>query len=856
MRGLFLNRIIAVSIAFGILSGFLSGCQGSSGGGEIAVVENFAIAYVKRPVPDPEDNDDGDLRDATAFRAGGDLYIRDLAAPGAQERNVTGLYTGGLGDVKDLTVSYDGQRLLFAMRAPEIEGADPEDQPTWNIWEYDLAAGALRQVIESENTAEAGQDVAPAYLPDGRIVFSSTRQRQSKAILLDEGKPQFDALEESLGQPAAVLHVMNADGSDIRQISFNQSHDLHPSVLSSGEIVFSRWNRMGGRNEVSLYKVRPDGTGLQPLYGGYSHATGSGGSTIQFTRPLEGEDGRIVSLIRPFTDANGGAGDAVAIDVANFLDNDRAVAAMQGMAGPGQVSLFTPQARTDDEPSPGGRYIAVSPLWDGTQRVLASWSLCRLIDDNGVILPCTGERLADPQLDEAPPLYGIYVVDTGNGSRRPIVPPTEDVMMTEVVAMQPRALPAVIPDGASGTGLDPNLIEENAGALHIRSVYDIDGVFNARGSGRAGIAALADPAQTTADQRPARFLRIVKAVSIPDDSVVDLPNTAFGAGLQQRMREIVGYAPIEPDGSVKIKVPADTALAVSVLDRNGRRLGGRHQFWIQVRPGETLQCNGCHNAANGGGHGHAQGPASIHAGSQLTGAPFPNTRAAFFTNFGETMAETRTLIDPAAMTPSVDLVYEDVWTDEIAAGRAPDAPFALRYADLATPPPVDGDCQAAWHSLCRIVIHYEQHIHPLWNRDRGDDTCTACHGTDDGMGGLQVPAAQLDLGDGPSPDVAAHFKSYRELLFGDNEQEIVEGALQDRLISLGFDENDVEIFATVPVQPAMSAAGAAASNRFFSRFNAGGSHEGRLEPAELRLVSEWLDIGAQYYNDPFQAPVQ
>jgi hypothetical protein len=32
-------------------------------------------------------------------------------------------------------------------------------------------------------------------------------------------------------------------------------------------------------------------------------------------------------------------------------------------------------------------------------------------------------------------------------------------------------------------------------------------------------------------------------------------------------------------------------------------------------------------------------------------------------------------------------------------------------------------------------------------------------------------------------------------------------------------------------------------------------HTGFLTPAELRLISEWLDIGGQYYNDPFVAPV-
>ena len=46
-------------------------------------------------------------------------------------------------DVKDLFVSYDGTRLLFAMRAPEIEDADDDEQPSWNIWQYDLTTDTL-----------------------------------------------------------------------------------------------------------------------------------------------------------------------------------------------------------------------------------------------------------------------------------------------------------------------------------------------------------------------------------------------------------------------------------------------------------------------------------------------------------------------------------------------------------------------------------------------------------------------------------------------------------------------------------------------------------------------------------------
>ena len=69
---------------------------------------------------------------------GSDLFVRDRASPSSAEINVTGEITGGLGDVRDVEPSYDGTKFVFAMREPLIEGADEEDQPTWNIWEYDV----------------------------------------------------------------------------------------------------------------------------------------------------------------------------------------------------------------------------------------------------------------------------------------------------------------------------------------------------------------------------------------------------------------------------------------------------------------------------------------------------------------------------------------------------------------------------------------------------------------------------------------------------------------------------------------------------------------------------------------------
>jgi hypothetical protein len=84
--------------------------------------------------------------------------------------------------------------------------------------------------------------------------------------------------------------------------------------------------------------------------------------------------------------------------------------------------------------------------------------------------------------------------------------------------------------------------------------------------------------------------------------------------------------------------------------------------------------------------------------------------------------------------------------------------------------------------------------------------------------------------------------------------------LVDEQVQIGVDAMGNPILAPVSINPSMSAAGARIST-FFSCFDVGGggcpsrSHVGYLSPDELKLIAEWLDIGAQYYNDPFAVPV-
>jgi hypothetical protein len=134
-----------------------------------------------------------------------------------------------------------------------------------------------------------------------------------------------------------------------------------------------------------------------------------------------------------------------------------------------------------------------------------------------------------------------------------------------------------------------------------------------------------------------------------------------------------------------------------------------------------------------------------------------------------------------------------------------------------------------------------------------------------------------------STDEPAHLKSYRELLFQDNEVQAdgTDVMVQDTdaagnplflvetdangdpvmdpitglpVLVLDSMGNPIPIMVPVPAPaPAMSVNGSRAGT-FMSKFLPGGTHAGDLTPAEMRLIAEWLDIGAQYYNSPFDAP--
>lgn len=894
-----------------------SGGDGSNGGqAPDPVVVDIPVAYIQRPIPVDEAGEPvyPDVFMPDSFTPGGELYLKARATTQAEVVNITRAAFAEHEffdaenpnyDVKDVAVDSAGTRLLFAMRAPldpDLD-EDDEDQPTWNIWEYHLATKVLRRVISSEFEAEKGHDVSPRYLPDGRIIFSSNRQKRSKEILLDEGKPQFGAVTTQDNDITSfLLHSMKDDGTAIEQLTYNQSHDLQPHLLANGRVLFMRWKGQ----QLSFYTMNPDGTDVQPYFGAQSLNRETDPdeqeNAPRLLRPQVLEDGRIAAIYLHNRLQLGG--DMVAVNGALAMEGE-----LQSLSGkPVDITL--------DLVSLSGRFASLAPVYDGTNRLLVSWSQCRLLETaTNRLRPCLptlfDDGLPEAGYEEAPPFYGLWIHDLNNQTQLPVVLAEDGKVFTEALALEQGAYnPAYLRPET-----DQDLAALGLGVLHIRSVYDRDGIFNAMNS---GVATLNDMIARNPDQRPARFIRLVKAVArVDNDTLDDQPDNVYGnlMNANNGIQEIIGYAPVEADGSVMVTVPADVAFSLEILDRDGRQISANHTTYLQLRPGEKMTCNGCHDPRNTavihGRYDLPESPASINPGA-LSAINFPNTQryerlgVPIAPRMGETMAEfaarstyceetmngqvCAAMAGPAQdqnlRNPSVDLLFRDVWA---APGLAPADGFSYRYDDLVpglsadqitAPTPAACREESSWNANCRVVINYEYHIQPLWEREReaitiglfSANNCLGCHSSSvelDGTTQTRIPAGQLNLAR-TKQQVNAVMVSYEELTASDNTEILNEetGLPEDQLVPTDecnedidgnpiVDENGVctdPVLEPIPIPASMSRGGARASRIFFDTF-ATGSHAGYLNDAELKLLSEWLDTGGRYYTNPFELAI-
>jgi hypothetical protein len=473
------------------------------------------------------------------YYPGTDLFLLSPISPQGDLVNLTAQFTqrnqtnqNNFGAVADPEVSFDGRKILFSMRENRSS--------RWSVYEMNSDGSGLVRLTD----ASSWDDMDPAYLPNGQILFTSTRS---------------GIVDEYERRASPLLHVADrgADGrlTNVRQISFNQSHDTNPIVHSSGKVLFSRWEHLGNPNKFPLFVINPDGTRLFVMYG--NHSPSASGSRV-FLEPRELADGGIVcSVMERNSPFEGGA--LAIVDISKSDDNlvfvTPGTAPFNNTGRPTSALYKTPYPIIDKN----------APA-DNQEKILFAMSPIP-------VNPGTGGNQVD---------YGIYVMDKdGNNTRLVYNDPGFNEIDPVVVA--PRNLPQVIPP-------DPNVAAGLSTGTATGMFFDGNVYDRAPNDGQTRPSSTLANADGTTGQ--ARYVRVLEAIPLPRSGSMrggPIGNTNF------EKQRVIGYAPVRSDGSFSIEVPANRSLHLQTLDETGMMLVNQ-LTWIQVMPGERRLCTGCHDS--------------------------------------------------------------------------------------------------------------------------------------------------------------------------------------------------------------------------------------------------------------------
>ncbi|MHB8973600.1 MAG: HzsA-related protein [Pirellulaceae bacterium] len=498
------------------------------------LVSEAPLVFVERRQYAPDHHNTGtDFQpgeiSAPSLCAGAALKTVDLGHGG----QVQELLKVADGELRDLDVNYDGRRLVFAMRH--------NAQDSYHICEIQADGTELRQLTHSTPDT----DVDPAYLPNGQIVFASTRDIK------------YCGCNRHV---QANLFVMNADGANIRQISRNNLYDSRPSVMPDGRILYDRWEYVDRAYGPSfgLWTANPDGTQHALYYGNNAWSPGAifdaqiiPGSLLCvaiFGSCHDRPWGALVIL-----DRNRGLDGVEPVvqswpgDIRPYLRTSTDYRQGQDLQHPvvGQIDAFCPLPVKYEDPYP----LADPTTGQGLQGVRA-----------GKYFLCSRMTGRAEQM-------GIYLVDTFGNE---IVLHAEGPGCFDPQPLTWRPRPPVIP-----TQVD---YAKNTGTFFVADVYQGTGM----------------------EQVPRGTIKTLRVVEAPPKrnwtgpmwnmDTFQAPAMNYNCTSSKR---ILGDAPVESDGSAHFEVPADKFIFFQALDADGLMVQSMRSG-TTIQPGERAGCTGCH----------------------------------------------------------------------------------------------------------------------------------------------------------------------------------------------------------------------------------------------------------------------
>ncbi|MDO4587865.1 MAG: hypothetical protein Q4C95_11305 [Planctomycetia bacterium] len=438
------------------------------------------------------------------------------------------------GIVRDPTISFDAQKVLFSFRKSRKDD--------YHIGEMTLDLNREPIVLQANSPTDqldgfrqltflpGVSDIDPIYLPTGQILFSSTRE------------PKFCMCNRHI---MCNLYTMQNDGTNIQQIGKSTLFEGHASLLSDGRVIYDRWEYVDRNfgDAQGVWVTNPDGSKHEIFWG---NNTASPGGVID-AKVLPGSDSVMICVFSSCHDRPWGSIALV----------DRRL----GLDGRAPV-LQTWPAETIN-------WVSDQPAEDSLLEVYKYDTFIQTSPKFEDPFPLSDELfLASGQTGKGEEM-GIWVLDLDGNMLL--------VHQDAPGCFDPMPILATEPPMTIGNRINLN---DSFGYFHVSNVYEGLGMNNvAKGS--------------------AKFLRVVESpekrfwtMTAWDGSGTQAPGMAWDDFNNKR---ILGTVPIEKDGSVSVKVPAERFLYFQLLDENGMMIQSMRSG-IMVRPGETNACVGCHES--------------------------------------------------------------------------------------------------------------------------------------------------------------------------------------------------------------------------------------------------------------------
>ncbi len=329
------------------------------------------------------------------------------------------------------------------------------------------------------------------------------------------------------------LSLYNPKDESFRRLTFDQDGNWNPVVMNNGRVMYTRWEYTDLTHYFSRIVMHMNPDGTENK-ALYGSGSYFPNSTFDM-RPLPGQSSQFVGII----------------------------SGHHGVARAGRLIVFDPQKGRKEETG----MLQEIPF---KNRKIDPIIKDYLVDGVWPLFvrpyPLSEDFFLVSAKLHPGGLWGIYLVDVYDNVT--CIAEFEGIGLNMPIPMIKTECPPVIPDRVN--------LKDKEGTIFIQDIY--------HGEGTQGV-----PRGTIKEVRVFAYeYAYIKSISDHD---------AQGIQSGWDIKRLLGTVPVEEDGSVIFKAPANTPISLQPLDENGAAIQWMRS-WFTPMPGETISCVGCHEDQN------------------------------------------------------------------------------------------------------------------------------------------------------------------------------------------------------------------------------------------------------------------